>query len=80
MSNSRELITDYRDYRARLTKFGEHRVCEVFAGGLLMKIHSAPDGSRIVREGTSCRHTRFIQTGSLFLLPISCTRTPRIPS
>ena len=48
MSNSHELITDYRDYRARLTKFGEHRVSEVFAGGLLMKIHSAPDGSRIV--------------------------------
>ena len=48
MSNSHELITDYGDYRARLTKFGEHRVCKVFAGGLLMKIHSAPDGSRIV--------------------------------
>jgi hypothetical protein len=48
MSNSHELITDYGDYRARLTKFGEHRVCEVFAGGLLMKIHSTPDGSRIV--------------------------------
>jgi hypothetical protein len=48
MSNSHQLITDYRDYRARITKFGEHRVREVFAGGLLMKIHSAPDGSRIV--------------------------------
>jgi hypothetical protein len=58
MSNSHELITDYGDYRARLTKFGEHRVCEVFAGGLLMKIHSTPDGSRIVRNpaGKSVRN------------------------
>lgn len=48
MSNSAELITEYRDYRSRLTKLGAHRVDEVFAGGLLMKVHSAPDGSEIV--------------------------------
>ena len=48
MSNSAELITDFRDYRARLTHMGAHRVDEVFAGGLLMKVHSAPDGSKIV--------------------------------
>ena len=82
MSNSHELITDYGDYRARLTKFGEHRVCEVFAGGLLMKIHSARDGSRIV-SAVFDPGRDFLQAfevcanGRPVPAPMSCIRTPR---
>jgi hypothetical protein len=47
MSNSHELITDYQNYRGRLTELGEHTVHDVFAGGLLIKIHTGPN-SRIV--------------------------------